>query len=74
MSNESTEKAAVFSEGIGAPIAGLLALVFAVMAGMSVFPALSGTAGDIAMPLILGGASLLFFRVRQRYLGATESQ
>ncbi len=71
MNNESSdERAPVFSEGFVVPISGLLALLFAVMAGMTVFPALSGSPGDIALPIIFGLASLLCFRIRRR---ASES-
>ncbi|WP_440765890.1 hypothetical protein [Natronorubrum sp. DTA7] len=70
MSNESNDEASVFSDGFAVPITGLLALLFAVMAGMTVFPALSGSPGDVALPLIFGAASLLCFRLRQRALAA----
>ncbi|MFC4437266.1 MULTISPECIES: hypothetical protein [Natrialbaceae] len=73
MSNESNGKASVFPDGFGAPITGLLSLLFAMMAGMSVLPALSGSPGDVALPIIFGGASILSFRLRQRYLAAAEN-
>ena len=74
MSSESDGKTPVFSEGFGAPITGLLALLFALMAGLSVLPALSGSPGDVALPLIFGAASVLSFRLRQRYLAAAETE
>lgn len=64
------EEAPVFSEGMVAPIAGLLALLFAVMAGMTVQPALSGSLRDMMQPLIFGGGSLFFFYIRQQSLAA----
>lgn len=61
-----------FSQGFAIPITGLLAFVFALMAGMSVLPALSGSPGDLVLPLIFGIASILCFRLRQQYLAARE--
>lgn len=75
MSNESgDEEASAFPEGFVVPITGLLAFLFAMMAGMSVRPALSGSPGDLALPLIFGAASLVCFRLRQRAIAARESQ
>jgi hypothetical protein len=42
------------------------------MAGMSVFPALSGSLGDLALPIIFGAASIVCFRLRLRYLAARD--
>lgn len=70
----SNEKASVFSDGFVVPITGLLALLFAIMAGMTVYPALSGSPGDIALPIIFGIASLLSFRLRQRALAARDGR
>ncbi|WP_049915838.1 hypothetical protein [Natrialba taiwanensis] len=56
--------------GFVVPIAGLLALLFAVMAGMSVQPALSGSPSDLATPIIFAGVALLCFWVRQRGIAA----
>lgn len=61
-----------FSDGFAVPITGLLAFVFALMAGMSVLPALSGSLGDLALPIIFGGASVLCFRLRRKHLAAEE--
>ncbi|WP_336363220.1 hypothetical protein [Halalkalicoccus salilacus] len=69
MSESSRDDGALPGE-FAVPITGLLAFVFALMAGMSVLPALSGSPGDLAFPVIFGAASVLFFRLRQRYLAA----
>ena len=61
-----------FPNGFAIPITGLLAFLFALMAGMSVYPALSGSLGDIAIPLVFGAASIICFRLRQRYVAARE--
>lgn len=71
MSNEpNDERWSTFTDGFIVPIAGLLALVFAVMAGMSVQPALSGSPSDLATPVIFAGAALLSFHVRRRAVAA----
>ncbi|MBZ6493873.1 MULTISPECIES: hypothetical protein [Natrinema] len=73
MSNEpSEERWSTFTEGFVVPIAGLLALLFATMAGMSVLPALSGSPSDLATPVIFAAVALLSFRVRQRAIAARE--
>ncbi|XVH30802.1 hypothetical protein ACNS7O_10415 [Haloferacaceae archaeon DSL9] len=59
-----------FPDGFAVPITGLLAFLFALMAGMSVFPALSGSPGDLAIPIIFGLSSLVCFRLRRRYAAA----
>ncbi|WP_121742316.1 hypothetical protein [Natronorubrum halophilum] len=74
MGNEPSEEGqSVFPEGFIVPITGLLALIFAVMAGMSVRSGLSGSLVDLTLPIIFGGASLLCFRLRQRALAAREN-
>ncbi|ELZ00484.1 MULTISPECIES: hypothetical protein [Natrialba] len=71
MPNEpNDERWSSITGGFVVPIAGLLALLFAVMAGMSVQPALSGSPSDLATPIIFAGVALLCFRVRQRGLAA----
>ena len=60
------------TDGYVVPIAGLLSLLFALMAGMTVSRALSGDPSDFALPVIFGLASLVAFRVRQRSLAARE--
>lgn len=72
MSSEPGREGGAFPDGFAVPITGLLALVFALMAGMSVLPALSGSPSDLAFPLIFGGASVLCFRLRRRYAAARE--
>ena len=72
MGSESSRDGGAFSEGFAVPITGLLAFVFALMAGMSVLPALSGSLGDLVLPVIFGVASVLCFRLRQRYLAARD--
>lgn len=57
-----------FSDGYVVPITGLLAFLFALMAGMSVFPALSGSPGDLVLPIIFGAASLVCLRVRSSHV------
>ena len=59
-----------FPTGFAVPITGLLSVLFALMAGMSVLPALSGSLGDAVLPAVFGVCSLLCFRLRQRYLAA----
>ena len=61
-----------FSDGYVVPITGLLAFLFALMAGMSVFPALSGEPGDLVLPVIFGAASLVCLRIRSGYARAEE--
>ncbi|MFC7006912.1 hypothetical protein [Halalkalicoccus salilacus] len=72
MGSQSSRDDGAFSDGFAVPITGLLAFVFALMAGMTVLPALSGSLGDLALPIIFGGASVLCFRLRQRYIAARE--
>lgn len=74
MASGSSRDDGAFSEGFAVPITGLLAFVFALMAGMTVLPALSGSPGDLALPLIFGGASVVCFRLRRRYVAARESE
>jgi len=74
MGNESSrDGGSAFPDGFAVPITGLLAFLFALMAGMSVFPALSGSLGDIALPIIFGAASIISFRLRQRYIAARDT-
>ncbi|ELY74471.1 hypothetical protein [Natrinema pallidum] len=73
MTNEGDDdRWATFTDGFVVPIAGLLALLFAVMAGMTVRPALSGSASDLSTPLIFAGGALLCFRIRQRAVAARD--
>ena len=73
MSNNSNERITP-TGGYIAPIAGLLALLFALMAGGSAYPAI--TSGSLALaivPVIFGGISLLCLRIRQRALEAKSA-
>lgn len=62
------------SEGYVAPIGGLLSLLFAVMAGMSLARALSGSASAFVLPIAFGIGSLLCLRLRQRALATGDEQ
>lgn len=73
MNDRSNGGGGAFPDGFAIPITGLLAFVFALLAGMSVFPALSGSPGDLALPIIFGGASLLCFHLRRRYVEARDA-
>lgn len=71
MGNESNrDDRSAFPDGFAIPITGLLAFMFALMAGMTVFPALSGSLGDVALPIVFGATSVICFRLRQRYIAA----
>lgn len=72
MADDSTRrKGPVTSDGYVVPISGLLAFLFALMAGGSAYPAFtSGSIGAMTLPVIFGAVSLLFLRVRQRSLEA----
>lgn len=74
MGSRSTRGEGAFPAGFAVPITGLLAFVFALMAGMSVLPALSGSLADVALPVIFGIASVLCFRLRQRYVAARDAE
>mgnify|MGYP006286489561 CR=1 FL=1 len=63
----------VFSDGFAVPITGLLSFLFALLAGMSVAPALSGSLGDLALPIIFAVSSIVCFRLRQRYIAARNA-
>jgi len=66
--NEDGDSA--FPDGFAVPITGLLSVLFAMMAGMSLLPALSGSLSDAVLPVVFGLCSLLSFRLRKRYLTA----
>ncbi|ADJ15643.1 hypothetical protein [Halalkalicoccus jeotgali] len=63
-----------FPEGVVVPITGLLALLFAVMAGMSLRPALSGPPSHLTFPIAFAVASALCFRLRRRYVAARADE
>jgi hypothetical protein len=55
-------------QGYVVPITGLLAFLFALLAGVSAYPAISsGSIGLAAVPVIFAIASVLSLRLRQRY-------
>ena len=68
-------QAAVFSEGFVVPISGLLALLFALFAGVALGNAIGGDGGlvDFALPVSFAAVSLLAFRLRQRARAAREA-
>jgi hypothetical protein len=61
-----------FTEGYVVPISGLLALMFALMAGLTAGRALSGDLADAALPVGFAVASLLALRLRQRSIAARD--
>ncbi len=61
-----------FSEGFVVPIAGLLSLLFALMAGVTLGNAIGGAPSGYALPITFGLVSLLAFRLRQRARAARE--
>jgi hypothetical protein len=68
------DSTALPTEGYVVPITGLLALLFALLAGGSAYPAVrSGSVGLAALPIIFGAASLLCLKLRQRAVEATEA-
>ena len=77
MSTERSESRTAMTDppatgGYLVPITGLLAFVFALVAGASAYPAISsGSIGLATLPVIFAAASLLCLRLRQRYQ-ATE--
>jgi len=73
VSGSNRDDSGVFVDGFAVPITGLLSFLFALLAGMSVYPALSGSLGDIALPIIFGAASIVSFRLRQRYIAAQDA-
>ena len=73
MSDEAgDERFSAFESGFVVPIAGLLSLLFAVMAGASVGFALDGSTELFGLPIIFGAVSLFFFYVRKQRLDAMD--
>jgi hypothetical protein len=68
MSDESGPP--TFSEEYVVPILGLVALLFALMAGLTAGRALSGDPADAVLPVALGLGAVLTLWVRQRYAAA----
>jgi hypothetical protein len=57
----------VFPDGFLIPISGLLAVVFAVLAGASLPSALAGDIGGIAAVVVFGGGSIALMVFRYRH-------
>jgi hypothetical protein len=57
----------VFPEGFLIPISGLLAIVFAVLAGASAPAALDGDLGSIVAVVVFGGGSIALMVFRHRH-------
>lgn len=72
MADDSTRREGpVIGEGYVIPITGLLALIFALMAGGTAYPAVrSGSLALAPLPVIFGAASLVCIRLRKRYVEA----
>ncbi|SDF59804.1 hypothetical protein SAMN04488067_10621 [Halorubrum xinjiangense] len=68
MSDESGGSA--FSEGYVVPIAGLLAFMFALMAGLTAQRALSGDPADVAVPVGFAAIAVLALRIRTKAVAA----
>jgi len=58
-----------FAGGYVGPISGLLALCFALMAGLTAGRALSGDPADAALPVAFALGAILAMRFRQRHAG-----
>ncbi|WP_435093833.1 hypothetical protein [Halorubrum sp. N11] len=63
---------APFTDGYVVPIAGLMALLFALMAGLTAGRALSGDPADAVLPVGFAIGALAALRIRQRYAGASD--
>jgi len=61
------------TDGYVVPIAGLMALVFALMAGLTAQRALSGDPADAVLPLGFAIGALAALRLRRRYAEASEA-
>ena len=59
-----------FAGGYVGPISGLLALCFALMAGLTAGRALSGDPADAVLPVTFALGAILAMRFRQRYARA----
>ncbi|TKX74775.1 hypothetical protein EXE46_06990 [Halorubrum sp. GN11_10-6_MGM] len=68
MSDESEGSA--FDEGYVVPIAGLLAFMFALMAGLTAQRALSGDPADVAVPVGFGAVAVIALRIRMKAIAA----
>lgn len=71
--NSTEDDSRLTTDGYVVPITGLLALLFALLAGGSAYPAVqSGSVGLAAVPVIFGVASVLCLRLRQRAVEADD--
>ena len=61
------------TDGYVVPITGLMALVFALMAGLTAPRALSGDPADAVLPVGFAIGALAALRLRQRYAGAADN-
>jgi hypothetical protein len=69
MGDDDGGRGGAFPDGFVEPIAGLLALLFAIMAGGSAYPALSGSLSldSVAAPITFAAASLVCLWLRAKY-------
>jgi hypothetical protein len=58
-----------FTGGYVGPVSGLLALCFALMAGLTAGRALSGDPADAVLPVAFALGAVLAIRFRQRHVG-----
>ena len=76
MSDDATGSrgSVVYPDGYAVPITGLLSLLFAVMAGVAAYPALSGSPdlASLSLPVIFGLASLYCMRLRSNFRAKRE--
>ena len=63
-----------FTGGYVVPIAGLMAVLFALMAGLTAGRALSGDPADAVLPVGFAIGALAALRIRQRYAGASDGE
>ncbi|PAU84238.1 hypothetical protein CK500_07350 [Halorubrum salipaludis] len=61
------------TDGYVTPIAGLMALLFALMAGLTAQRALSGDPADAVLPVAFAIGALGALRLRQRYAAAASA-
>lgn len=69
MSDESDQTS--ITDGYVVSIAGLMALMFALMAGLTVPRALSGDPADAVLPVGFAVGAIAALRLRQRYAAAS---
>jgi len=60
-----------FTDGYVVPIAGLMALIFALMAGLTAQRALSGNPADAVLPVGFAIGAIAALRLRQRHAAAS---